>query len=36
LITAYLIEYSNDWATSIAYIHPKDIEDQEAERKKAA
>jgi putative transposase len=36
LVTAYLIEYSDDWATSRAYIHPKSIEDQEAERKKAA
>ena len=35
-VTAYLIEYSYDWATSRAYIHPKSIEDQEAERKKAA
>ena len=36
LVTAYFIEYADDWATSRAYIHPKAIEDQEAERKKAA
>jgi len=33
LVTAYLIEYSDNWATCRAYMHPKDIEDQEAERK---
>jgi transposase-like protein len=36
LVTAYLIEYSDDWATSRAYIHPKNIEDQEVVRNKAA
>ena len=36
LVTAYLIEYADDWTKSRAYIHPKDIEDQEADLNKAA
>ena len=36
LVTAYLIEYADDWSTSRAYIHPKDIEDQEVDLNKAA
>ncbi len=36
LVAAYLIEYADDWSTSRAYIHPKDIQDQEAEIEIAA
>lgn len=36
LITAYAIEYADDWATSGSSINTKDIEDQEAERRKVA
>ena len=36
LVTAYLIEYADDWSMSRAYIHPKDIEDQEVDLNRAA
>lgn len=35
LDTAHLIEYAEEWSTSRAYVHPKDIEDQEGDLNKA-
>lgn len=36
LVTSYLIEYSEDWATSRSYIHPKIIEQIHERRLQAA
>ena len=35
-MATHLIVYADDWSTSSAYTHPKDVQDQEAEIEIAA